>query len=65
MDDLKLYEKNDGDLEGLLHTVKMFSDDINAPRQFKREKLAETSSIKIDENTNIEELDQEGTYKYL
>ena len=29
MDDLKLYAKNDGDLEGLLATVKRFSDDIN------------------------------------
>eukprot|EP00795_Rhopilema_esculentum_P006461 gene6461-11909_t len=73
MDDLKLYAKNDGDLEGLLHTVKMFSDGINmrfgldkcAKATFKRRKLAETSSIKIDENTNIEELDQKGTYKYL
>ena len=54
MDDLKLYAKNDGDLEGLLHTVKMFSDDINmqfgldkcAKATFKRGKLAETSSIK-------------------
>ena len=51
----------------------MFSDDVNmqfgldkcAKATFKRGKLAETSSIKIDENTNIEELDQEGTYKYL
>ena len=51
----------------------MFSDDINmqfgldkcAKATFKRGKLAETSSIKIDVNTNIEELDQEGTYKYL
>ena len=29
MDDLKLYAKNDEQLESLLHTVKMFSDDIN------------------------------------
>ena len=28
MDDLKLYAKNDKELEGLLSTVKQFSDDI-------------------------------------
>ena len=73
MDDLKLYTKNDEELEGLLHTVKMFSDDINmqfgldkcAKATFKRGKLTETSSIEIDEATSIQEIDQEGTYKYL
>ena len=29
MDDLKLYWKNDKELEGLLSTVKQFSDDID------------------------------------
>ena len=28
MDDLKLYGKNDKELDGLLRTVKKFSDDI-------------------------------------
>ena len=73
MDDLKLYAKNDGQLEGLLNTVKMFSDDIKmqfgldkcAKATFKRGKLTQTSSIEIDETTSIQELDQEGTYKYL
>ena len=73
MDDLKLYAKNDEQLEGLLHNVKMFSDDINmqfgfnkcAKATFKRGKLTETSSIEIDEATSIQEIDQEGTYKYL
>ena len=73
MDDLKLYAKNDEQLEGLLHTVKMFSDDINmqfmldkcAKATFKRGKLTETSSIETDEATSIKEIDQEGSYKYL
>ena len=73
MDDLKLYAKNDERLEGLLHTVKMLSGAINmqfgldkcAKATFKRGKLTETSSIEINEATSIQEIDQEGTYKYL
>ena len=30
MDDLKLYERNDEELEGLLKTANSFSDDISA-----------------------------------
>ena len=73
MDDLKFYAKNDEKLEGLFHTVKMFSDDIDmefgsdkcAKATLKRGKLKETSSIEINEATSIQEIDQEGTYKYL
>ena len=47
MDDLKLFAKDDNDLEGLLQTVKKFSDDIGmsfgldkcAKATFKRGKL--------------------------
>ena len=73
MDDLKHYAKNDGKLEGLFNTVKMFSDGIKmqfgldkcAKATFKRGKLTQTLSIEIDESASIQELDKEGTYKYL
>ena len=73
MDDLKLYEKNDNELDGLLKTVKTFSDDIGitfglekcAKAIFIREKLKYASSIVIDTDTKIKALDQEETYKYL
>ena len=53
MGDLKLYGKNDFELEGLLRTVKTFSDDIGmtfgldkcAKATFIRRKLKSTSSI--------------------
>ena len=73
MDDLKLYGKNDYELEGLLRTIKTFSDDIGmtfgldkcAKATFTRGKLKSTSSIEPDIYTKIKELDQEATYKYL
>ena len=73
IDDLKLFARNDGQLEGLLTTVKEFSNDIAmqfgldkcAKVTFKREKLVRTSDIQVDTNTIIQELEQEGTYKYL
>ena len=73
MNDLKLYEKNEYELDGLLKTVKTFSDDIGmtfgldkcAKTIFIREKLKYASSIVVDTDTKIKELDQEETYKYL
>ena len=73
MDDLKLYGKNDYELEGLLRTVKTFSDNIGmtfgldkcAKATFIRGKLKSTSSIVLDIGKKIKELDQEETYKYL
>ena len=73
MGDLKLYGKNDYELEGLLRTVKTFSDDIGmtfgldkcAKATFIRRKLKSTSSIVRDIDTKIKELDQEETYKCL
>ena len=70
MDDLKLYGKNDYELEGLLGTVKTFSDDIGitfgldkcAKATFIRGKLKSTSSILLYIDTKIKELDQEETY---
>ena len=73
MDDLKLFTKDDNDLEGLLKTVKKFSDDIGmsfgldkcAEATFKRGKLTGTTSVQLDQNTVIKDLEQEGVYKYL
>lgn len=73
MDDLKLYSKNDQEQVGELKIVKQFSDDIcmefglekYAKASFKKGKLALTGNIIIDEYTAIEELNQEGIYKYL
>ena len=73
MDDLKLFAKNDQDLEDLLNTVKEFSNDIGmefrlykcAKASFVRGKLPKTSSINLDIDTAIRDLEPEETYKYL
>ena len=73
IDDLKLYGKNDKELDGLLCTVKKFSEDIGmefgldkcAKATFIRGRLTSTSEIKLNEDISIRELDQEETYKYL
>ena len=73
MDDLKLYGKNDYELHGLSKTVKPFTDDIGmtfdlekyAKATFIREKRKYTSSMVLDTDTKVKELDQEETYKYL
>ena len=71
MDDLKLYSKNDKQLEGLLNTVKIFSDDIEKQfgldkcASFKKGKLTKITNVKLDDTCVIQELAQEGTYKYL
>ena len=73
MDDLKLYGKDDNEIEGLLKIVKGFSDDIGmefgldkcAKVTFKRGKLMKKDNIVLDEGTVIKDLEQEGVYKYL
>ena len=68
-----MYGINDYELEGLLRTVKAFSDDIGmtfgldkcAKATFIRGKLKCTSSIVLDIDTKIKKLYQEETYKYL
>lgn len=73
MDDLKTYAKNDVEQTGLLRTIKSFSDDIGmefgldkcAKATFQRGQLANSSNIELNVNTVIQELEQEGTYKYL
>ena len=73
MDDLKTFGRDNQQQERLLQTVKRFSDDINmkfgldkcATAEFKRGKLTKTTSIILDEETAIKELQQEDSYKYL
>ena len=73
MDDLKLYAKNDKQLEGLLAIVKKFSDDIQmqfgldkcAKAFFKKGKLTKTTNLELDDKSFIQELDPDGAYKYL
>ena len=73
MDDLKLYGKDDNQIEGLLGTVKIFSDDIGmefgldkcAKVTFKKGRLVKTNSINLDIQTKIQELEPGDTYKYI
>ena len=53
-DDLELYAKNDKELEGLLSTVKQFSDDI----------VMGSGLDNCAKETTIRELDQDKIYKY-
>ena len=73
MDDLKLFGKYSQQQERLLQTVKKFSNVINikfglekcSTAEFKRGKLAKTTSIVLDEEATIKELQQKDSYKYL
>ena len=46
MDDLKSYGKNDKELDGILYTVKKFSDDIGM--EFGLDKYSKTKFIRED-----------------
>lgn len=69
MVDLKLYAYNEGELVGLLKTVKAFSNDIGmefglyicAKATFKYGWLLRTDNIVLDDASMIKELDQEKT----
>ena len=73
MDDLKLYTKDDSELEGVLRIVKGFSDDIGmefglskcAKATFERGKLKNSDHVWLDEETMIIDLEQEEVYMYL
>ena len=43
----------------------MFGLDKCAKETFKRGRLADSSNIELDFNIVIQDLEQEGTYKYL
>ena len=73
MDDLKLFAKDDKNLDEKLQLVKIFSDDIGiafrldkcAKVLFKRGKLTRSASLELDIATIIKDLNQEEFYKYL
>ena len=73
MDNLKLYTKDDSEIEWLLRIVKGFSDDIGmefglskcAKATSKRGKLEKSDHVWLDEETMIKDLEQEKVYKYL
>ena len=69
MDDLKIFAKDDTELEKLLDTVKTFSDEIGmefgldkcAKATFKHGKMVKSTNVVLNDNTVIKELDQENT----
>ena len=73
MNYLKLYGKDDSELEGLLRIMKEFSDDVGmefglsmcAKATFKRGKLEKSDHVRLDEETMIKDLEQGKVYKYL
>ena len=73
MDDLKLFAKNDQQLQGLLNIVKQFSDDIRmefgldkcAKATFFCGKLLKAKNITLDTTMIIKDLEPEESYKYL
>ena len=70
IDDLKLFAKDDNDLEGLLQTVKKFSNDIGmslgldkwAKAFLKKANSTGTASVELYRNKDLE---QDEVYKYL
>ena len=73
MDDLKLFAKNDQQLQGLLNIVKQFSDNIRmefgldkcAKPTFFCGKLLKAKNMTLDTGTVIKDLEPEKSYKYL
>ena len=73
MDDLKLFSKNDQQLQGLLNIVKQLSDNIwmefvldkCAKAIFVCGKLLKAKNITLDTTTVIKDLEPEESYKYL
>ena len=73
MDHLKLYKRNDKELEGLLFTVKQFSADIGmefvldkyAKATLRKSNITHTTAVEMDIEATIHEVDQVETYKYL
>ena len=73
MDDLKLFARNDYELESLLTIAKGFSNHIGmefgldkcAEALFLKGTLRKTANMNIDVDTIIRELDPGESYKYL
>ena len=73
MDDLKLYAKSEKDLESLIQTVRIFSEDIGmefgldkcAVMIMKRGKQIEANGIRLPDEKKIRSLKEDESYKYL
>ena len=73
MDDLKLYGKNANQVDTLVNTVRIFSEDIGmkfgikkcAVLTLKRGKVAESRGIQLPKDELIKSLDENEGYKYL
>ena len=73
MDDLKIYGKNEKEVERLSNTVNIFTKDIGmefgiekcAHATMKRGKLVTTGEMELSSGEVIKEIDQEKGYKYL
>ena len=73
MDDLKLFGKTESQLDTLLNTVHIFSQDIKMEfgiskcgiLLMKRGKLPKVDGITVPTGEKIEEIDKDKGYKYL
>ena len=73
MDDLKLYGKNKRQVDTLVHTVRVFSDDIGtqfginkcAVLIMKKGKMTKCEGIKMPDGSLIKNIDEGDVYKYL
>ena len=74
MDDLKLYGRNSDQLDGLLHTIRTFSDDIQikfgldkcAVAHFVNGRLSgHNSGVTVGKTDTINSLEPGQVYKYL
>ena len=72
MDDLKLYAKSERELDSLIQTVRIFSDDVGmvfglgkcAVLVLKRGKMVRTEGIELPNGKRMREVNLAG-YKYL
>ena len=73
MDDLKLYGKSEEQIDSLIHTVRIFTDDIRmefglskcAMIVLKRGKLVQSDGIKMPDGEMLKSLEEGDNYKYL
>ncbi len=73
MDDLKLYGKNEKQLDSLIQTVNEFTDDIKmefgiskcAVLIMKKGKISHSEGVRLPNQDEIKSLGEEDSYKYL
>ena len=68
MDNLKLFAKDDHELEGFLQTVKKFSSNssLDQKNATLKKRLEKSTLIELDNSTEIKKkIEQKEVYKYL